>query len=234
MLLTERDYLKVIRRDHLRALVDGDGSIRAAAEEAAMQEAAGYLARARFDVAAIFLAIPDWDASAQYADGDHVHFSPPAWQAAVYPQGAQVAFDFPDGTWVAVATRATTANESPASTPSAWTRLEPLAGIWKAVATPVPGDVPLAGGGDWMQSDPRHRLLVMYLTDITLWHLLSRLDPSAVPEIRRTRYEQALDWLTAVSKHQVSDPWLPLLSDPETPPIGGFHMSSRPRNDFTL
>lgn len=233
--LNERDYLKTIQRRSLIALMDGDASIRIAAEEAAIQEFAGYLSQQRFDVAAIFREIDGYDGLATYMAEDTVYFVPPAWAAQAYAPGDQVSFDLADGTWIVEATAATLPTQTPASAPLLWARSERLAsGIWQAAAPNGPGSTPRGGGGDWNQRDPRHRLVVMYLVDIALWHIYSRTDPSAISDMRRTRYEQALAWLGLVSKGMIADPWLPLVSDPETEPQGNFYMSSQPPGDFTL
>lgn len=59
----------------------------------------------------------------------------------------------------------------------------------------------------------RNALVVMYLVDITLYHLHANISPENVPELRFVRYNAAKDWLKDVAKGNLS-PNLPELSDP--------------------
>lgn len=53
----------------------------------------------------------------------------------------------------------------------------------------------------------RNSELVMYLVDMTLYHLHSRITPGQVPELRAQRYADALEWL----KNIASGDWEPNL-----------------------
>lgn len=59
-------------------------------------------------------------------------------------------------------------------------------------------------GQVWNDTQERNRLLVMLMVDMSLYHLHSRLNPGAVPEIRQLRYEQALDILKKIASGQLS------------------------------
>lgn len=227
------DYDKTIRRNHLEAVIDGNIALRQAAERAAIQEAAGYLTRARYDTELIFLEFEAYDLFSSYPEGESVSYEPPTWQPIGYGQGEQVIYEFSDGTWIAQANILTLASQTPEDE-IAWTKLEPLIGIWTALSDTPIAAVPHAQAGYWKQDDPRHQLLLMYIIDIAIWHLLSRTDPSAIPEVRITRYEQAITWLLQVAKGQVSDPYLPTLETEAADQSGGFFMSSHPRQDFDL
>lgn len=74
----------------------------------------------------------------------------------------------------------------------------------------------------------RNELIVMYLIDMVLYHLHSRINPNKVPEIRGIRYDAALAWLKAVSKGELS-PDLPLLEDNEGGIIGNILYGSQPK-----
>jgi phage gp36-like protein len=56
----------------------------------------------------------------------------------------------------------------------------------------------------------RNRHLVMLGVDIALYHIHSRVAGRLIPELRTLRYEQAIEWLTAVSKGTIV-PDLPVL-----------------------
>ncbi len=63
----------------------------------------------------------------------------------------------------------------------------------------------------------RNHLIVMYLIDISLYHIHARMASQDVPEIREIRYNAAIDWLKAVAAMKIS-PNLPEL--PTEPPQG--------------
>lgn len=50
----------------------------------------------------------------------------------------------------------------------------------------------------------RNSLLVMYLADMLLYHLHSRVAPLQMPEVRVTRYEAALEFLQDVNRGTLS------------------------------
>ncbi len=80
----------------------------------------------------------------------------------------------------------------------------------------------------------RNRLIVMYLVDIALYHLHSRIAPRKIPQIRMDRYDAAILWLKAVAKGDIS-PNLPRYSaeedDQET---GGFLFGSQKKTSHDL
>lgn len=50
----------------------------------------------------------------------------------------------------------------------------------------------------------RSQVIIMYLVDMVLYHLHSRINPRQIPDIRSERYEQAIDWLKKVSRGQLA------------------------------
>ncbi|HUH35135.1 MAG TPA: phage protein Gp36 family protein [Moheibacter sp.] len=52
--------------------------------------------------------------------------------------------------------------------------------------------------------DERNALVVLYMIDITLYHLHSNIAADNIPELRIIRYNAAKDWLKAVAKGDVS------------------------------
>jgi phage gp36-like protein len=65
----------------------------------------------------------------------------------------------------------------------------------------------------WAQTGgDRFPVLVMYLADMALYHLHSRINPRKVPELRMDRYDAAKGWLAKVADGKIS-PDLPLLTD---------------------
>jgi phage gp36-like protein len=60
----------------------------------------------------------------------------------------------------------------------------------------------------------RSLIVLMYVKDMTIYHLHSLINPRKIPEHRITRYEQALDWLNKVN-NGIINPDLPLMQGGE-------------------
>jgi len=56
----------------------------------------------------------------------------------------------------------------------------------------------------WTQGDNRNQQIVLYAVDITLYHIHSRISQRQVPDLRVTRYNQAIDWLKMVAKGDIT------------------------------
>jgi hypothetical protein len=64
----------------------------------------------------------------------------------------------------------------------------------------------------WVKGDNRNQQIVMYLIDITLYHLHSRINPRNVPELRAVRYDGmnalqtggAIGWLKKVASGDIT------------------------------
>ena len=59
-----------------------------------------------------------------------------------------------------------------------------IAGLPYTVTAVYPDDTDA-----WIQGDNRNQQIVMYLLDITLYHLKSRINPRNVPDLRKERYD---------------------------------------------
>lgn len=203
-------------------LTGGDQSALGLAATAALAEARSHLATTRHDLPAIFAQIQTW-APGPVALGAIRQHAPAAWSAVVYAPGKVVA-SHDSSIWVS--NTATTAQDVPGIS-SAWTRTGVLvSAIWTASA---PTSMEPGSDQDWVQGDPRHPLLVMYLVDIALYHLSSKVDPRQVPDIRLQRREDAVRWLRDLAAGKVIDPNLPMVQEPEGT---GFKVHSQPAIDF--
>lgn len=60
----------------------------------------------------------------------------------------------------------------------------------------------------WVLGDNRSHSLVMYVVDITLYHLHARISPRNIPELRASRYDAAKKWLEDAA-HGIITPSLP-------------------------
>lgn len=74
----------------------------------------------------------------------------------------------------------------------------------------IPSNTDIQLANIWSPSDNRDQQMVMYFTDITLYHLHARIAPRNIPDLRVARYEAAIDWLKMCARGEVT-PNLPLL-----------------------
>ena len=58
----------------------------------------------------------------------------------------------------------------------------------------------------------RNRLIILYLVDITLYHMFSNISPDMIPELRKDRYKAAIAWCKDVAKGTLS----PILPERDT------------------
>ena len=63
------------------------------------------------------------------------------------------------------------------------------------------------------EGDERHPLVLMMAIDIAVYHLCCIHNPRTVSDIRRERYERAVEWLKAVAAQQVSIDGAPRLPE---------------------
>lgn len=79
----------------------------------------------------------------------------------------------------------------------------------------------------------RNRLIVMYTADIALYHLVASLPQKMGIEIRKERYERAIDWLEGVQAGKIV-PDLPLVEEPDGSVSNAtiFHSDKRLRHNW--
>lgn len=78
------------------------------------------------------------------------------------------------------------------------------------------------------QGEERHPLLLKIIKDIALWELIGLANPSIDYQDKKFRYEQAVDWLTAVYKGMPCD--LPSLQKEENK-NQSFSLHSNPKRE---
>jgi len=76
-----------------------------------------------------------------------------------------------------------------------------------------------------LAGNARDPQLVNYICDITLYHLHSRISPRNIPELRVTRYENAIHWLKMCAMGDAT----PKLLEYETPKTA-VRWGSQPKN----
>lgn len=83
------------------------------------------------------------------------------------------------------------------------------------------------------EGEARNRLIVMRTVDIALYHLGASLPQKMGIDIRKERYERAIEWLEGVQSGKII-PDLPLVEeeDPQGPNGTIFHSEPRLRHDW--
>ena len=81
--------------------------------------------------------------------------------------------------------------------------------------------------------DKRHPLVLMMAIDITVYHIFCIHNPQKLSQIRKDRYDRAIEWLKAVSKGQITIEGAPALSvsDDTAQSAPMFNMRSNPRRN---
>ena len=74
----------------------------------------------------------------------------------------------------------------------------------------VPVNTALNNTTYWALTDNRDAQMVMFIVDVALFHLHSRIAPRNIPELRIKRYEAAVIWFQACAEGKVT-PALPLI-----------------------
>lgn len=81
------------------------------------------------------------------------------------------------------------------------------------------------------QGESRNRLIVMRTVDIALYHLVASLPQKMGIEIRKERYDRAIEWLEGVQAGKII-PDLPLAEDKSSINITIFHSEPRLHHDW--
>ena len=63
---------------------------------------------------------------------------------------------------------------------------------------------------NWSTGDNRNPMIVMYCVDITIYNLMPRIAPRAIPKVRIDAYEQALMWLQRVADGKTGPTLVPV------------------------
>lgn len=63
--------------------------------------------------------------------------------------------------------------------------------------------------------EERHPLILMFVLDITIYHIFCQHNPYKMSKIREDRYERAIEWLKGVMKGDITIEGAPLLPSDE-------------------
>lgn len=203
--LRPHDYLYLIREDNLEKLTSANGQIRQDCEAAALKEVQSHL-RYKYDMAKIFPDVIRWEDSTSYDEGTIVSVEAEnEWKSGnSYDTGDQVFYDPGDGPNVYVAITSTSTSTDPDASPD-FDLVADLNTIHTSQADN--NSAHPHTGTDWEKGDPRDPQLKMYVLDVALYHIHSRLQPRMIPEYRIQRRDDAMENLKKIGKGEI---WLDL------------------------
>lgn len=189
--LIDSEYNSFIQQDNLTAILNG--TTINLCEGIAVEEAKTYI-RQRYNVDLDFRPVLAWSVATQYKGLDRVEYNStvmvfPAPQPVYdnnnsYAVGNQV---YVYGLGVYTATKTTVGNY--VTDTNYWTfNSNPL-----YAANTIP-----------TLTDDRNVQSIMYVVDISLYHLLTRIAPRNIPQHRIDRYTMAVDWLRKIGRGEIT------------------------------
>ena len=213
--LIASDYNKQIQADNLSQVISGDVSILTAAELAAQEEITSYLTQ-KYDLSKEFTDTQAWDSTVIYKAGQRVTNSGLLYFAklpaplfdytANYKKDDQVFWK--DKVYTALHPT----NPIDPSQYGYYSEL-PLAnsfpdantGQWNGgTAYSIPAGTVTTDATKWTLGDNRSQQMVMFMIDITLYHLHARISPRNIPDLRVKRFDEAVHWLEAAGKGKIT------------------------------
>lgn len=79
------------------------------------------------------------------------------------------------------------------------------------------------------QGDERNQLVLMMALDIAIYHIFSIHNPQKLSQLRKDRYDRAVEWMRAVADEEVSIEGVPLLSEEERAAKAPLMFRSNPK-----
>lgn len=77
--------------------------------------------------------------------------------------------------------------------------------------------------------EDRNQLILMMVLDIAVYHIFCIHNPQKLSQIRKDRYERAVEWMKAVANENISIEGAPLLPEEERVSASSFRMRSNPK-----
>lgn len=77
--------------------------------------------------------------------------------------------------------------------------------------------------------DGRNQLLLMMVIDMAVYHIFCIHNPQKLSQVRKDRYERAMEWLKAVADENISIDGAPLLPEEERRRSSAFRIASNPK-----
>lgn len=79
------------------------------------------------------------------------------------------------------------------------------------------------------EGEARNQLILMLAIDITVYHLFSIHNPQKISQVRKDRYERAVEWLKQVAAYKITIDGTPLLPDETLQQNNPYLMKSNPK-----
>ena len=77
----------------------------------------------------------------------------------------------------------------------------------------------------------RNQLVLMMAIDIAVYHIFCIHNPQKLSQIRKERYERAVEWMKAVAAEEISIDGAPLLPEEERAANASFRVRSNPKRE---
>ncbi len=77
--------------------------------------------------------------------------------------------------------------------------------------------------------DDRNQLLLMMVIDMAVYHIFCIHNPQKLSQVRKDRYERAIEWLRAVADENISIDGAPLLPEEDRRHSSAFRIASNPK-----
>lgn len=76
------------------------------------------------------------------------------------------------------------------------------------------------------RGEQRHQLVLMMAIDIAVYHIFCLHNPQKISQVRKDRYERAVEWMKAVAAEDISIEGAPLLPEEERASKAAFRIQS--------
>ena len=77
----------------------------------------------------------------------------------------------------------------------------------------------------------RNQLVLMMAIDIAVYHIFCIHNPQKLSQMRKERYERAVEWMKAVAAEEISIDGAPLLPEAERAANASFRVRSNPKRE---
>lgn len=202
--LRNEDFRLIIQDQNLQQIISNDQTILDSAEIVAVEEITSYLSQ-RYDTKTAFKNIQNFGAAIAFKKGDIIDLTAPPY--AINTAYSTNALVLSAGSIY----RALQSVNSitPTNDLVNWKLISKDQTLFYAILDST-GNYP-DNATYWAQGDNRYQLLVVYAVDVAIYHMLSRISPRNIPQIRIDRYESAKNHLDKIARGNINVE-LPLLA----------------------
>lgn len=224
--LQKSDFETYVRSEILDQITGQQDERLDAAEAVALEQASAHL-RPRYDAGKLLGPYVPYQFSQSYKKDQRIVLAGPAFSSTtLYEPGDMVTYS---GSLYRCAQQ--TQGNAPTNL-LYWQIVGTVGKRYFAIVEEVPSGTPPIDGSHWMEGDNRNPLLVMYTTDIALYHLLARINPRNIPELRERRFEDALAWLRQLKEGEINA-FMPLAQDEDAQNLAvRFGSNTKRQHDF--